>query len=909
MVSCPPEDLPFCSKPRARWRVLRQFAAWAVGTCLLAKAALAGEPVDYERDIKPLLRSKCYACHAALRQEGGLRVDTAAALLKGGVSGPAIVAGSAASSELVRRISSADESERMPQEAKALAAAEISLISAWIDAGAVAPADEQPEPDPREHWAFRPPVRPRVPAVADAGFVRNPVEGYLAARWEELGLQRAPPAPRHVLLRRVYIDLIGLPPTRQELAAFLADTSPDAYERVVDRLLASPRYGERWARHWMDVWRYSDWYGRRAVPDVMNSYPRIFRWRDWIVRSLNEDRGYDRMIVEMLAGDEVAPTDPEALAATGFIVRNWYKWNYNSWMKDLVEHTGKAFLGLTLQCAHCHDHKYDPISQEEYFRFRAFFEPLELRHDRVPGEPDPGPFQKYVYGHAYGPVTSGMIRVFDEKLDAQTFMYAKGDARQRFEGRPPVAPGVPAVLGTIAVPERIDLPLEAWYPGTQGFVREEERERRALAVAAASSALKAAQAAQAAQAPALDAAISGAEEVLAAARAQAGPGAPALAGKQSLLLHAATGRRALAHALAGLETAQDAGTFSCQVWLAADGHANVQLALDIASGATGTFVGFERGRILAYRPGTFDVFEAGRYDLVAGQNRFEVMLALELARDLATLTVRCLSEGTVLVDQVPVALNGWRPAADGKRGLFIDARPGTVAAFDDLVFRRPDGSEVLRFDFEPPQYGAGDVVGASGWLATPYCQEPATSWVTSMLLAAPEVTAAEAVLEAARSRREALRLAVAAAEKALAAAEADSAALEARIAADDARYRHMLPTADQAVASAVQSEGRARLLAAEAAALEAARALAEAQGMPPDAPQRAEAVAAAHKAFHAAQAAVEAARTALAAPPADYTPLSPQYPRQSTGRRTALAHWIASPHNPLTARVAVNYTP
>ncbi len=250
-------------------------------------------------------------------------------------------------------------------------------------------------------------------------------------------------ATKRELIRRVTLDLIGLPPTREETLMFLGDHSADAYERLVDRLLARPEYGERWGRHWMDVWRYSDWYGRRAVPDVMNSYPQIWRWRDWIVRSLNEDKGYDRMLMEMVAADELCPTDDANVVATGFIVRNWYKWNYETWMKDCVEHTGKAFLGLTLNCAHCHDHKFDPITQEDYFRFRAFFEPLELRHDRVRGEADPGPFKKYVYAESYGPIKSGAIRIFDEKLDAQTFMFSGGDARNRIEGKPPVDCGPP----------------------------------------------------------------------------------------------------------------------------------------------------------------------------------------------------------------------------------------------------------------------------------------------------------------------------------------------------------------------------------------------------------------------------------------------------------------------------------
>src|SRR4029077_7314899 len=155
-------------------------------------------------------------------------------------------------------------------------------------------------------------------------------------------------------------DLIGLPPPRAEMQAFLADESPDAYARVVDRLLESPHYGERWGRHWMDVWRYSDWDGFGA--EVRESQPHIWRWRDWIIESLNADKPYDQMIVEMLAGDEVAPDDPATVRATGFLARNYYKFNRNTWLNDAVEHTGKALLGLTVNCARCHDHKYDPIA-------------------------------------------------------------------------------------------------------------------------------------------------------------------------------------------------------------------------------------------------------------------------------------------------------------------------------------------------------------------------------------------------------------------------------------------------------------------------------------------------------------------------------------------------------------------
>ena len=493
---------------------MRRFLLLLIGLTILPARAAAGESVDYLRDVKPVLKARCFACHGSLKQKAKLRLDAAASIRKGGRHGPAIKPGYAAGSLLIERITDPEHSTRMPPQGKPLTEKQIALLKAWIDQGAPAPSDEQTEDDPRHHWAFQKPVRPPVPINPDGADSRNPIDAFLATRRDRERLTPSPPADRATLLRRVYLDLIGLPPSREQLHAFVADPAPDAYEKVVDRLLANPQYGERWGRHWMDVWRYSDWYGRRSVPDVMNSYPRIWRWRDWIVRSLNEDKGYDRMIVAMLAADEVSPDDEDSLAATGFLVRNWFKWNYNQWMRDNVEHTGKAFLGLTLNCCHCHDHKYDPITQREYFQFRAFFEPLELRHDRVAGEPDPGPFKKYVYGVAYGPITSGRIRVFDEKLDAQTFFYTGGDERNRVAGQPPVPPGVPAALaGEHFRIEPVKLAPQAWYPGLRAFVQQEETERRQAAVTAAEAALARARTA-----------LADAERSLAEARTAAPPG-------------------------------------------------------------------------------------------------------------------------------------------------------------------------------------------------------------------------------------------------------------------------------------------------------------------------------------------------------------------------------------------------
>lgn len=485
------------------WRLVVHFgfalvlAGTASGQQADDPSAPGGEAmqVDYLRDIKPILSARCYSCHGALAQQAGLRLDTGALIRQGSENGAVVTPGKPQESALLERVQSSDDSLRMPPQGKPLTGQEIDKLQRWISLGADSPPEEQPEANPRDHWAFRPIVRPPLPdATGDWG--RNLIDRYIAAEWPSRSLTPVGEASPETLLRRVYLDLIGIPPSREELRDYLAETArlgeAAAYERQVERLLASPKYGERWGRHWMDVWRYSDWYGRRAVPDVMNSYPHVWRWRDWIVRSLNEDRGYDWMVRQMLAADEITPTDDANIVATGFLVRNWFKWNYEQWMKDNVEHTGKAFLGLTLNCAHCHDHKYDPITQEEYFRFRAFFEPLELRQDRVPGLPDPGAFEKYVYAKAYGPIAAGMIRVFDEKLEAETFMYSGGDSRNRIPNRPPVSPAPPAILGGEGFSiSPVELPVEAFYPGAKPFIRQEETAKATAAASQAESAQQA----------------------------------------------------------------------------------------------------------------------------------------------------------------------------------------------------------------------------------------------------------------------------------------------------------------------------------------------------------------------------------------------------------------------------------
>ena len=451
-----------------------RFCLTMIGFALTTAPAWA-DKVDYLKQVKPLLEARCGSCHGALAQKAKLRLDTAAFIKKGGRSGPAVVAGKSGASPLIEAVLGQDR-ERMPpeNEGAALSKEQVALLRDWIDQGAIAPKAEPIPEDPRKHWAFQKPSRPAVPA-ANGEWGRNPIDGFISAEHVRRGLHPQPVADRGTILRRVTIDLTGLPPTREQLHAFLADPSPDAYEKVVSRLLASPQYGERWARHWMDVWRYSDWYGRRQEKDWRNSTPTMWRWRDWIVHSLNDDKGYGRMVQEMLAADEIAPEDDDAQAATGFLARNYYSLNPDTWMKDQVEHTAKAFLGLTLNCCHCHDHKFDPISQEEYFRFRAFFEPLGLRQDRVPGEPDPGPFKKYESAGFGKAIASGLVRVQDERFDALTRMYRLGNERDFLPGRRPMTPGAPAIVGGDRLSiSPVALPPKAVYPGLKAFVRQEE---------------------------------------------------------------------------------------------------------------------------------------------------------------------------------------------------------------------------------------------------------------------------------------------------------------------------------------------------------------------------------------------------------------------------------------------------
>jgi hypothetical protein len=419
---------------------------------MLMHASLApllggGAEPDYLREVKPILAEKCFACHGALQQKADLRLDTVAAMREGGVHGPALVPGKSGASLLLDHVLERKGHRRMPppSDGEALSAPQIAKLRGWIDRGAPGPADEKPEADPRDHWAFRAPMRPAVPMAGTP----NPIDAFLADAWSKRGLKPQPAADRRLLVRRLYVDFVGVPPTLDEQEAFLADASPNAVEKLVDHLLASPRYGQRWARHWMDVWRYSDQWGLGA--DVRNSQKHLWHWRDWIVESLNSDKGYDQFLREMLAADELHPNDLDRLRATGFLARQYFKFNRTTWLDETVEHTSKAFLGLTIACAKCHDHKYDPIRQADYYRMRAFFEPYQIRTEQAASEVD---FDK-----------DGIVRVYDAHPETPTYLLVRGDDRNPAKDRP-LAPGVPQLLLWKPLDiQPVSLPVEAQAPG------------------------------------------------------------------------------------------------------------------------------------------------------------------------------------------------------------------------------------------------------------------------------------------------------------------------------------------------------------------------------------------------------------------------------------------------------------
>ncbi len=359
--------------------------------------ASVGSRVDYLRDVTPILKKNCYHCHGAQVQTKGLRLDSREHTLRGGDSGrPLIVPGKSGES-LLFQVLSASESDslmRMPPSPSPLADGDIDLIRRWIDEGAHWPDEARTS----LHWAFVKPVRPRLPQLEDRAWIRNPIDAFVLARLRAETLAPSAEAPREVLARRLYLDLIGLPPTIQELNVFLQDRNSGAYERLVDRLLSSPHYGERWARHWLDAARYADTNGYEK--DRVRS---IWPYRDWVIDALNRNLAFDQFTVEQLAGDMLPQANREQIVATGFHRNTMLneeggvdveEFRFAS-IVDRVNTTATVFLGLTLSCAQCHDHKYDPLSQREYYQFFAFLNNADEPELEIP-DPEIGAKQEII---------------------------------------------------------------------------------------------------------------------------------------------------------------------------------------------------------------------------------------------------------------------------------------------------------------------------------------------------------------------------------------------------------------------------------------------------------------------------------------------------------------------------------
>jgi mono/diheme cytochrome c family protein len=340
----------------------------------------AAETVDYAGDIQPILTKHCISCHGAKKQRSSLRLDSVTAARRGGNSGPALVPGKSDVSRLIIAVNGGnDDVAAMPPKGPRLSANEISRLRAWIDSGAPIPANEMAEKTGHssdKHWAFQPIERLPQPEVKNRHWGRNAIDRFILARLEKQGIAPAPEADRVTLLRRVYLDLIGLPPSPKDIEDFLSDKRPDSYERVVEHLLASPHYGERWGRHWLDLARYADSNGYS-----IDSPRSIWKYRDWVIDALNKDKPFDQFVIEQLAGDLLPQATAEQRIATGFH-RNTQKYEEGGIdqeqfrveaIVDRVNTTGTVFLGLTIGCCQCHDHKFDPLTQREFYQLFAFF--------------------------------------------------------------------------------------------------------------------------------------------------------------------------------------------------------------------------------------------------------------------------------------------------------------------------------------------------------------------------------------------------------------------------------------------------------------------------------------------------------------------------------------------------------
>ena len=908
----------------------------------LSLPALAADKVDYLRDVKPVLVARCFACHGALKQEGKLRLDTAEFIKRGGKHGPAIVAGKPAESRLLKKVSAPSLDERMPPEGEPLHAPQIAALREWIAAGAPAPKDEQPESDPREHWAFKAPVKAVVPSVQSSVFSNqssvggaaargtatksggsklktenwslntSPIDAFLSAQRRAQNLTPQPPADPLVWLRRVTLDLTGLPPTRAEMEAFAtacgttlakletsaASASADsafriphsAFEGVVERLLASPHYGERWGRHFMDIWRYSDWWGLGA--QLRYSQKHIWHWRDWIVESLNADKGYDRMIVEQLAGDELAPADPATLRATGFLARNYYLFNRTTWMDDVVEHTSKAFLGLTMNCAKCHDHKYDPLTHTDYYAMRAIFEPYHARLDELPGTTD---LEK-----------DGLPRAFDLHLDRPTYIHLKGDEKKP-DTNQVIRAAVPVALAFKPLQiQPVKLPPPAHHPALQPWVLTNHLAAAQEQITTARQAVEAAKKKLAE----VERASVGAPSIARQEAAKTAAPTTASVAPPTPLAQPSNARRSDGKPL----FSDTFTTANPQLWELRDGEWSYadgvlrQSQVKPARSAARSRADHPADFLATFklRPTGGSVYKSVGFTFDTTDAR-ESLVYLSAH---ATGPKLQIAYGRANQYTYPPAGTQARPVKLG------ETYEVTVRVRGPLINVAVNGEHALAFALPERTPGKFQLItydATADFLAFELGALPADAQLVKSSAPAPAPTAtAKAPAPAVVTSPEQARLALKSAELALAAAELRPAMVRAVWEADAARSQTNL-------LAAALAEAKFKLAQAEADV-----AKAELEMLSPAAEPKKKKEPDAEKKLKTAQDALAKAQKAVASPGTNYTSLRATlkafegpdeseahrqlpYPTTSTGRRLAFANWLADRQNPLTARVLVNH--
>jgi len=827
-----------------------------------ADAAENPESVDYLTDIKPLLRTKCFSCHSSLKQEGGLRLDAASLILQGGDSGPIIVAGSVKESLLLERVTE-DDDNRMPpaDDGSRLTADEVAKLTAWIRSGAAAP-DEAIPADPSRHWSFLPPVQADAPTVS-AGWIRSDIDRFLAAEHQRVGVSAVEETSRSMLLRRASLALTGLPPTVAEQHAFLDDTTDSAFENAIDRLLESPRYGERWARHFMDIWRYSDpsGYGK----EIRDGREHIWRWRDWIVESLNDDKSYDRMIVEMLAADEVSPEDQESLRATGFLARNWYKFNRNVWLDNIVEHSSKAFLGVTVNCARCHDHKYDPFEQTGYYQMRAIFETHDVRDDPL----------------ASGSTSGTLVRTYDAHPDRKTFTFLQGNADRPDDA--PLSPGLPKLFGELSI-EPVALPVTAWYPALQKESRDAAiKEAREKVVAAENARNNA------------HAALAAAREALAAYQE---PGPTTTEPKET---KPAPGKAVLS---------DDFSSLNLQQWKVESGDWSVQEGRVVQSiGAT------KQHRLVSAIDHPRDFRAKLRLRITGGDQYKSVGIGFDgagLAMNAVYLSVsgpkvQFTTQGSGGRWQYPTGGSASHPIKVGQDYVL------EVAVKDQLLNVLIDGD--LKVAYNLPKRKAGRISIWAFSATAEFDQLDVTTLPPNVQLQQTKGVSPKTKALTRDDLQRALQVSALSEKAAVAhhlAQQSVAASLEARTAAETVKFG----LAEGDVKMLAAAAGRAsRQQAVDQLAEQIAQAelkieltrQKQSTGPKAEAAKIASELQAAEKQLAALQTKLAAAEEQLENGSAEYAALGTQYPKTSSGRRLAFARWITDRKNPLAARVLVNH--